>query len=211
MTDRCRFAQRERWQSHPSPPAPTRFKLALKGLKGPVGTLRSEPKGGRRPVDSVARAIRYPAQKMTFRLLLLSIVFLVPRLGAANPPIGRFGKVDVAPTTTSIYVGTVSMTMPSFLRHGTMYSAAYAAKVFPFFFENEKGTLTVEITDAQLDQLARGQPIEFTGRGVRDDGVERKVTGKATPRDATSGTLKVRVFVSKHIELIFNTTYRFAE
>jgi hypothetical protein len=46
---------------------------------------------------------------------------------------------------------------------------------------------------------------------VRSDGVERRVEGKATPVDATSGKIKVRVFVSKRIELIFNTTYRFIE
>ena len=44
---------------------------------------------------------------------------------------------------------------------------------------------------------------------MRDDGAERRLEGTATPTDATSGKLKVRVFVSKRIELIFNTTYRF--
>ncbi len=37
----------------------------------------------------------------------------------------------------------------------------------------------------------------------------RSITGRAVPEDATQGKLKVRVFVSKNIQLIFNTTYRF--
>jgi hypothetical protein len=120
-------------------------------------------------------------------------------------------QVDVAPTKTSIYIGTVSMTMPTFVRHGGTFEASYTAKVFPFCFYNEKGTLTVAISDTQLDDLVAGRTITFTGRGVRDDGAPRPVEGKATPIDAKSGKLKVRVTVSKHVELIFNTTYRFQD
>ena len=121
----------------------------------------------------------------------------------------NYDRVEVAPAKTSIYIGTVAMTMPAFERHGERYDTTYTAKVFPYFFYNEKGTLSVDISAAQLRALARGEPIEFTGRAVRDDGAERRVEGKATPADAASGKLKVRVFVSKRVELIFNTTYRF--
>ena len=121
----------------------------------------------------------------------------------------RFSRVEVAPAKTSIYLGSVTMTMPTFVRVNGGYDAPYVAKVFPFFFYNESGRLRVEISDAALEQLGRGEPIEFTGRALRDDGAERRVEGKATPTDASSGKLKVRVFYSKRIELIFNTTYRF--
>lgn len=147
---------------------------------------------------------------MLRRLLLAPLLLTFAAVAsAATSPGDHFGKVDVAPTRTSIYIGIVSMTMPTFVRAGSTYTAPYTAKVFPFAFYNEKGTLKVEIGDAQLDDLAHGKTIELTGRAVNDDGEERKVTGKATPKDATSGALKVRVTVSKHIELIFNTTYRF--
>jgi hypothetical protein len=103
------------------------------------------------------------------------------------------------------------MTMPAFVRINGGFEANYAAKVFPFFFYNEAGKLRVEISDESLRQLARGEVVEFKGRAVREDGAERRVEGKATPADATSGKIKVRVFYSKRIELIFNTTYRFHE
>src|SRR5688500_175406 len=122
-----------------------------------------------------------------------------------------YERVAVAPAKTSIYLGTVSMTMPAFTRVNGGYEATYVAKVFPFFFYNEAGRLRVEISDAALRQLERGEPIEFEGRAVREDGAERKVLGKATPADAKSGKIKVRVFYSKRIELNFNTTYRFPE
>jgi hypothetical protein len=143
--------------------------------------------------------------------LLLGLLLTTLRGATATVdiPLDRFARVEVAPTRTSIYIGTVAMKMPGFARTGNVYESTYAAKVFPYFFYNESGRLFVEIDDAQLRRLARGEPIEFTGRGVRDDGTVRRVEGKATPIDAATGKLKVRVFVSKKIELIFNTTYRF--
>ena len=48
-------------------------------------------------------------------------------------------------------------------------------------------------------------------RAVREDGAERRVEGKATPINRAAGKIKVRVFYSKRIELIFNTTYRFPD
>lgn len=141
-------------------------------------------------------------------VLLLALGTLLRAAPDVAPPRG-FERVVVAPTKTSIYVGTISMTMPPFVRKDGRYEAAYVAKVFPYFFYNEHGLLSVEVSDEMLAALARGEPIAFKGRAVRSDGTERRVEGKATPGDARSGKLKVRVFVSRRIELIFNTTYRF--
>lgn len=121
-----------------------------------------------------------------------------------------WSKVDVAPTKTSIYVGTVSLRMPTFVRQGATFSAPYSAKVFPYFFYNEDGTLTVDVTDEQLRSLAGGQQIKFEGTAVTHDGATRKVTARATPKDATNGKLDVHVWVSNRIQLIFHTTYHFA-
>lgn len=131
--------------------------------------------------------------------------------GAGATSLERYGRVDIAPTKTTIYIGTVSMRMPTFVRSDGIYSAPYAAKVFPYFFYNENGRLSIDVADAALRQLARGEPIEFTGRGVSSRGQLRHIEGRAVPVDASSGTIKVRVFVTKKIQLIFNTTYRFAE
>lgn len=148
---------------------------------------------------------------MLRRLLFLSfgLALLHPAV-AADLPANRYDHVAVAPTKTSVYIATVAMKMPTFVRQGGTYTAAYEADVFPFFFEDEKGTLSVDVSDAQLEQLAQGKTIDFGGRGVRSDGVVRRVEARATPRDAESGALKVKVYVSKRIVLVFNTTYRFA-
>lgn len=149
---------------------------------------------------------------MLRRLLAFGLLLAAPTLVAQEPalaPLASFDRVVVAPTKTSIYIGTVAMITPPMVRKNGVYETTYQAKVFPYFFSSEAGTLSVEITDAQLRQLEKGEAIEFKGQGVRNDGEKRRVEGKATPTDATSGKIKVRVFVSKRIELIFNTTYRF--
>ncbi len=149
---------------------------------------------------------------MLRRRRFLSIGLVLAAVGhAAGLSTPDYARVTVAPTRTSIYIGTVAMTMPTFVRNDGTYSAPYQADVFPFFFEDEKGTLSVDVTDAELELLASGRTIEFTGRGVRDDGVVRRVEARATPHDPQSGALKVKVYVSKRIVLVFNTTYRFGK
>jgi hypothetical protein len=140
---------------------------------------------------------------------LLLAVGLPLRAPAAALPLITFQSVDVAPTKTSIYIGTVSMTMPPFTRVGDRYETTYVAKVFPYFFYNENGRLQIEMTDESLRQLERGEVVEFKGRAVNQHNEERRVEGKATPSGPLAGKIKVRVFVSKRVELIFNTTYRF--
>ena len=122
-----------------------------------------------------------------------------------------FDRVEVAPTKTSVYVGSVSLSLPMFSRQGGVYETTYVAKVFPYFFYNETGRLGIDFSDEQLRRLGHGETVEFTGRAERTDGAARRVEGKVTPVDATSGKIKVRVFYSKRIELIFNTTYRFPD
>lgn len=140
---------------------------------------------------------------------LLCALGLALAAGAVEAPIGTFDRVTIAPTKTSIYIGTVAMTMPTFARKNGTYQSSYVAKVFPYFFSNEKGALAITLSDEGLRQLERGETVEFAGRAVNTDGEERRIEGKATPADALSGKIKVRVFVSKRIELIFNTSYRF--
>lgn len=147
-----------------------------------------------------------------FRWLLaifLGVLALVLGARAADESLARYDRVVVEPAKISIYVGSVTMTFSPATRKGGAYEADYAAKVFPFFFMGEKGKLVLDAPDDALRRLARGETVEFTGRGVSANGKERRFEGRVSPADVTSGKLKVRVIVSKRIELIFNTTYRF--
>jgi hypothetical protein len=148
------------------------------------------------------------------RRLLLACLFLAPWGLAAratgDADLGRYDLVAIAPTSTSIYVGSVSMVLTPFVRKSGIYHSNYIAKVFPYFFWGEQGWIAIEMSDESLRQLAKGEVIQFKGHGMNEDGEERRIEGRAVPADANSGKIKVRVFVSKRIELIFNTTYRIA-
>jgi hypothetical protein len=143
-------------------------------------------------------------------LSIVMSVFSFALVAHAEKPLSDFHRIDIATTKTSIYIGSVTMTMPTFVRDGNAYRSTYHAKVFPYFFSSENGTISINATDEMLRRLERGEVVEFTGEGMSSDGAERRIEGRAIPSDAATGKIKVRVFVSKKIQLIFNTTYRFA-
>jgi hypothetical protein len=158
------------------------------------------------------------------RLCIFSFVCLLPLLGqdtvesAAPPEIAPMESVPladiyqsatVATAKTSIYIGAVTLTTQPFVRDGTTYRSTYSAKVFPFFFYNESGRLSINLSDDDLRELATGKRVYFKGEAFSSKDEPRRVEGHADPSDAFSGRIKVRVWVSKNIELIFNTTYQF--
>jgi len=149
---------------------------------------------------------------MVLRLLLACLCSATCGLAArgAEATLQRYDRVEIATAKTSIFIGSVTLTLTPFARKNGLYRSDYHAKVFPYFFYNERGWISIELPDEALHQLAKGATIQFKGRGMSDDGDERHIEGRAVPADANSGKIKVRVFVSKRIQLIFNTTYRLA-
>jgi hypothetical protein len=131
-------------------------------------------------------------------------------LACASSAAAPHDRVRVEPVKTSIYVGSVTLTPTEFVREGGEYAADYRAKVFPYFFYNERGRLRIAFSDDALARLARGETVAFEGQAENTDGEPRRVTGRAVPADARTGKIKVRVLVSPKIELIFNSTYRFS-
>jgi hypothetical protein len=138
-------------------------------------------------------------------LLALSVATAAAALGAGDD-LSRFSEVAIKPATVYIYVGTVTMTIPPFVRHDAVYSSTYAARVFPFFY-TEKGRIWIEIPDDDLRRIANGEAIDFKGHAINEDGYGRRVEGHAIPTDKSGGSIRVRVFVSKRISLTYDTTY----
>ncbi len=138
-----------------------------------------------------------------FYFLLLAV------FARADAAPSNYNTVVVDTVKTSIYVGSVTLTTTPFQRADGSFSADYRAKVFPYFFSNEHGHLSIGFSDDELARLAKGETIYFKGRAENSDKEERRIEGRAVPASATEGKIKVRVFVTPKIELIFNTTYRF--
>lgn len=116
-------------------------------------------------------------------------------------------RAVIGPMKTGIYVGSVRLTTTPFERNGDKFSSVYEAKVRPWFFWSETGHIQIALSDEDLEKLARGETVEFTGEAVNNKKKPRRVTGRAQPADANSGKIKVRIDVDD-IELIFNGTYR---
>jgi hypothetical protein len=149
---------------------------------------------------------------MRFRSLIPAAGLLAAALSAQAQKVplapARYAGAEIAPAKTSIYLGNVTLTIPTLARSGADFVSSYAATVFPFFFFNEEGRFHIVLPDADLSRLSGGQPIDFVGQAVRDDGAGRLVQGHAVPRGPTEGDVKFRVYYSRHIVLVFNTTYR---
>lgn len=144
---------------------------------------------------------------------LISLLWLVLALGpaiaaqAATP----YDKVVVETSSTSIYIGKVTLHVAPLTRKDGVFSGDYKAKVFPYFFMSEHGTFRMKVSDEDLARVAKGETVDFTGEAENSGREARKVTGRAMPDDATHGKIKVRIFVTEKIQLVFNTTYRFGE
>ncbi len=144
----------------------------------------------------------------SLKLCLFVVVGAVASLRAAPPAATGWDRVLIAPMKTSIYVGTITLTTEPFVRSDSTLSSTYQAKVWPWFFWGETGHITITLTDANLANMARSEAAEFTGEALNQKNKPRKVTGRALPTDAVSGTIKLRIFADGY-ELIFNGTYRF--
>jgi hypothetical protein len=148
------------------------------------------------------------------RLILLTTLLAGPLCADTTtenvPPLpDTYQRAEVATAKTSIYIGNVKLVTAPFVREDDRYTSTYEAKVFPFFFYNEAGRIAITLSDDDLRRLTAGERVHFAGEAFTETGEPRQVEGHADPTDEQSGKIKVRVWVSKNIELIFNTTYRF--
>jgi hypothetical protein len=134
-------------------------------------------------------------------------IALASPLSALEPALSPYQVVDIKTAVTSVIVATVTMTMPPFGRKGAVYSSTYSAKVFPYFFYNEKGRIWITVTDDDVRRASKGIPIDFKGHALSEAGDDRRVEGHAVPTGPFTGKIRVRVFVTRRISLNYDTTY----
>jgi hypothetical protein len=137
-------------------------------------------------------------------LLAFAALAVFPgRLRAAAPLPQQF---ELPVMHTSIYIGSVKLTTSTFTQTASTYTATYEARVSPWSWWNETGSITLTVNPDDYDRLVRGESIEITGEATNDRGKLRQVSARAQPIDATTGKIKVRIAASG-TTLIFNTTY----
>jgi hypothetical protein len=137
---------------------------------------------------------------------VMALLSMSPLWGA-DAPLARYDVVAIKPGSVSLFIATVTVTIPPFVRRKTGYSSTYSARVFPYFFWSEKGRIWIDVSDDTLRRLSLGETIYFVGHATNDSGDERKVEGHATPTGPAAGKIWVRVSVSKRIGLNYESTY----
>jgi len=144
---------------------------------------------------------------------LLPVLWLAVCLGTllATRAETPYDKIIVETSSTSIYIGKVTLNVAPLSRKDGIFSGDYKAKVFPYWFMSEHGTFRMKVSDEDLARVAKGEAVDFTGEAENNGHEARKISGRATPDDATHGKIKVRIFVTEKIQLVFNTTYRFGD
>jgi hypothetical protein len=138
-------------------------------------------------------------------LRIIVVLCLLPAFAVASPT----DEATVAPAKASIYVGRVTLALAPFKRTGTRFETTYTAKVSPLFFFGENGTFWIDLPEADLARLAKGETVTFKGEAENSAHEKRRVEGRVTPKDVASGAIKVRVFVTAKTVIPFETTYRF--
>lgn len=127
--------------------------------------------------------------------------------GFAAPAAPLPAQFEVPTMKTSIYLGSVTLATSSFSRAEETYTATYDARVSPWSFWSESGTIAIVIVEDHYERLLRGETVELTGEALSKKGKPRHVTARAQPADAAGGKLKVRIDAGG-TTLIFNGTYR---
>lgn len=119
-------------------------------------------------------------------------------------------KVAVPPMRTSIYVGSVTLSVTDFERDAGSfdYSADYHARVIPWWFWTESGTITLKPTEGAIERLLAGETIEVDGEAMNHNGKPRTVSARIRPSKDGGGTIKVRIDAGG-TKLVFDGSYTF--
>jgi hypothetical protein len=122
----------------------------------------------------------------------------------------RILKID--PSSMLVAGGKVTLIIGSLQRADGIYSGDYRIKVFPYFFENEKGRLAIVVSDESLVGINQGKVVAISGTATPSGkgGKSRHINATVTPIDINHGTLKLWC-VAGNRKMIFEPTYHVAE
>ncbi len=112
-----------------------------------------------------------------------------------DTPASPWNSVVVSKMRTATPFGIVTLTPSRFVRQGAEWRATYSARVWPWAFKSEAGTLVLPATPNQLAQLQSGTTTQFSVRAANQDGAERRATCTVKPSTADHGQLTLKLSV----------------
>ena len=134
-------------------------------------------------------------------------------MAEGDPVVERWdtSRMKIDPCSTSLAGGKAKLLTTALRRDAAKYVGNYDLKVSPYFFKNEKGTLSIDVSDEALRKLARGTVVDFAGRAVTSGtGKSRAVKVKVTPGGSgvANGNMTISIATTNG-ELVFSTEYAF--
>ncbi len=148
--------------------------------------------------------------------LLLLVAVFAPPANAQSTTLGKspglgFRKFFIEPSSSSLAGGRARLTVGTLSRQGGALIGSYQIKVTPYFFKNEKGRLSIMLSEPSLRKLLQGIPAEFTGEAKTDrTNKTRPITASATPSTKDRGALVISV-ATENGKLLFETSYRIGD
>jgi hypothetical protein len=127
-----------------------------------------------------------------------------------SAPAGRILMID--PSSMPVGAGKATLTIGALRRADGIYAGDYKLKVFPWFFKNEKGTLSIAVSDESLAEAGQGKVVTITGTATTSgkSGRTRHIEATATPADINHGTLKLSFTTAGNRKMLFEPAYHFA-
>ena len=151
-------------------------------------------------------------------LFLISSVLLAVGCAAAGaapaatnrPSASRILMIE--PSSIAIDGGKVTLTIGALQRTNGIYYGTYKIRVVPYFFENEKGSLAIVVSDESLARINQGkfEPIVGTATTSGKSGKSRHIDATAMPANGDSGMIKLW-FTSGDRKMSFEPAYHLAE
>jgi hypothetical protein len=169
--------------------------------------------------------LREPWKVSTKRVIFISAVVLLLAVGVVcfqfyfpgtpPAPMSDFANTGgapaarfvIAPCSTPVTGGTASLVIGSLQGNAQTYVGNYELKVFPYFFMNETGSLSMTLPIASARKLDEGIAVAATGQAVtKKNGKTRKVNATLTPTTKDAGAVTF-AFTGEDTKLTFKSTY----
>ena len=146
-------------------------------------------------------------------VVLVIVIAGFGTMASGDPAAGMKGtsRMKIDPCSASLAGGKAKLNTTALRRDEAKYVGNYDIKVSPYFFKNEKGTLSFDVSDESLRKLAKGAVVDFGGRAVTSGtGKSRAVKVKVTPAGSgvANGSMTISIATTNG-ELVFTTAYTF--
>jgi hypothetical protein len=161
----------------------------------------------------LSKADKYSGMRiMVFAVVLGAVVagVLAEDVAARSAPADRVLMIERS--FTKVPGGKATLIIGPLRRTNDIFGGQFEMKVVPYFFKNDKGTLSIVITPECFEKASKGLTVDITGTATTagKNGIVRPINAVATPMDNDHGALKLW-FVVDDRKMVFETKYRFAD